>query len=576
MERLRRSLALISEQLGKLSTERKLLVGAVTVILVMVLYLVARSAGTPKRTELLPGVAVAEQQRAAAALDSMGIPNLFEGGKVLVLPSDGPRARAALAEAGQLPSDKSLLFENLIASQKWTNSRQLNEQNYLIALQNELSRTIAEFRGVRSARVILDIPEKQGLVDRARAPSAAVQVATDDGRAITQGLADAIAAFVSGSRAGLGVESIRIVDSTGRQWRATTDESSLPTTYLEHAMRVEEATRKKVENLLGYIRGVVVAVTAQVDVTRSTSQVDTNLPEKQGTVAVLRSRTETVTSSSEASGSATPGVEANQTADITRGGGGGAREESTETREEFDVSVGRRHETIVDPKGHPTQVAVSVGVPRSFVSGLLRPAPGPAGGTAPAEPTEEEIRKKFDEDVMKRITETILPHVRAMTAQANAGMSPEDVDKMLARAINVTLIPSDLPVAEPMQAAGLFGSGSGGGGGGALGLPGNMVELGAMGVLGLVALTMMVVMVKKIGRPAPMPSAEELVGVPPELQTGTDLIGEASEGDAALAGIEVNESQLQSQQVLEQVGEMVKQNPDAAARLLNRWISVES
>lgn len=580
MEQLRRTLAAISAQLSRLSTERKLLVGAVVVILVMVLYLVARTSGTPVLTELLPGVAPADQQRAAAALDGMGISYQLKGGKIYLQSAEASHARATLAESGQLPSDKTLLFENLIASQKWTNSRQLNEQNYLIALQNELARTIADFKAVRSARVILDIPEKQGLVDRVKAPSAAVQVTTDDGRAISQPLADAIAAFVAGSRAGLDVENIRIVDSTGRQWKATTDEASLPTTYLDNATKVEEATRKKVESLLGYIRGVVVAVTAQVDVTRSTAQIDTALPEKQGTVAVVKSHTETSTTSSEAATSATPGVEANQTADITRGGGTGTKNESVESSDTFEIKFGAKRETIVDPKGHPTLVAVSVGVPKSFIVGLLAagaPAAGatPPAGSNPAAPDDKAVDDEFKK-VQGEIRGMLLPHVRAMTAQANAGMSAEELAKLLDNSINISMIPADVAVgAGPVQTAGFFGSGSGGGA--VLGLPGNLVELVGMGVLGLVALGMMVMMVRKAGvAPPAAVTAEELAGKPPSLETGTDLIGEAGEDEAALAGIEVDESQMQSQQLLEQVGEMVKKDPNSAARLLNRWINIDT
>jgi len=573
MDQLRRILTSIGTNLGNLSFERKLLVGAVGVILVLVLFVVAQRTSVPSATELLPGVAPADQQRAAAALDSLGIDYTLKSSRIYVQPADGPRARAALAEAGQLPGDKNLLFENLIASQRWTNSRQLNEQNYLIALQNELSRTISEFKGVRGARVLLDIPERQGIAERVKLPSASVSVTTDDGRAISQPMADAIAAFVSGSRAGLASDNIRIVDSTGRQWRATADENALPTTYLDHAARVEETTRRKVADLLGYIRGVVVAVTAQVDVTRSTAQIETSLPEKQGTVAVMKSRTESVNTSSESQpGSGAPGVEANQTADINRGpAGGGNRKDTSETREEFDVSIGKRKETIIDPKGHPTVVAVSVGVPRSFVAGLMKGEQ--AAGAGATEPTEQDVRTRFDQDVKPAIIATLLPHVRAMTAQANSSVSSDELVKLLQDSISVAMIPADVAPLEGGQSAGLLGSF--GGGEGVMGLPGNLVETGLLGLLGVVALAMMLMMVKKAGKKTEMPSAEELVGLPPALETATDLIGEADEGETAMAGIEVDEGQMQNQKILEQVGEMVTKDPGAAARLLNRWIEVE-
>jgi len=89
------------------------------------------------------------------------------------------------------------------------------------------------------------------------------------------------------------------------------------------------------------------------------------------------------------------------------------------------------------------------------------------------------------------------------------------------------------------------------------------------------AVDLIVDMVKKAGKKTEMPTAEELVGLPPALETATDLIGEADEGETAMAGIEVDEGQMQNQKILEQVGEMVTKDPGSAARLLNRWIEIE-
>jgi flagellar biosynthesis/type III secretory pathway M-ring protein FliF/YscJ len=94
----------------------------------------------------------------------------------------------------------------------------------------------------------------------------------------------------------------------------------------------------------------------------------------------------------------------------------------------------------------------------------------------------------------------------------------------------------------------------------------------ALGGLALLALTMMVLMVRKASRAEELPTAEELVGVPPALQRGNDLVGEADEADSALAGIELSDDHIRSAKMREQVEDMVKANPDDAALLLNRWI----
>ena len=52
-------------------------------------------------------------------------------------------------------------------------------------------------------------------------------------------------------------------------------------------------------------------------------------------------------------------------------------------------------------------------------------------------------------------------------------------------------------------------------------------------------------------------------------------MGEADESEAALAGIEVGDEEIKMAKMRESVGEFIKQNHDAASKLLNRWISVE-
>ncbi len=111
--------------------------------------------------------------------------------------------------------------------------------------------------------------------------------------------------------------------------------------------------------------------------------------------------------------------------------------------------------------------------------------------------------------------------------------------------------------------------------GSVLALGSGLVEKVILGVLAAAAMGMMLAMVRKAGRKTEMPTAEELVGLPPPLETKTDMIGEADESDSPLAGIEVNETDVAANKMLEQVGDLVKRSPEDAAKLLNRWVTVE-
>ena len=65
------------------------------------------------------------------------------------------------------------------------------------------------------------------------------------------------------------------------------------------------------------------------------------------------------------------------------------------------------------------------------------------------------------------------------------------------------------------------------------------------------------------------------MGAPPTLEAKSDLVGEADESETAMAGIEVGEDEIKASKMREQVTELIKQSPETAGKLLNRWISVE-
>ncbi len=590
MEVIRRTFSGIRRNLGGLTATHKLLIGSIVIVLLMTLFVVSQYSGRTAVEELLPNAAATDVDAAEAHLATIGINTERRANKLMVGTADKRRAIASLAQARVLPNDKALLFETILKNPSWTNSRQQNEQLYNGALQNELAAQISEFRGVRAAKVLLDIPEMAGFGTQVRKPSASVAVTTTNGAPMDQGTVDAIAQFVAGSKAGLTIERVSIIDAAnGRQRKATTDENSLPATYLEHAQRVEMLTREKVQDLLSYIPGVIVAVTAQVDVTRSKAEVRTNMPEKQGTLSLRRKETETTSASQQATRGAEAGFGANQTADINNGSSAaGNKTDTNATTTEYENHVGTRTETILDPKGYSTMVAVSVNVPRGFVASLAKPAAPASDADAAAAnkdvksvATEEEVAAKFIL-VKKDIIDSLTPHVRAMVAQANSAISADELKQLIADSIDVAMIPIDLPAAV-LGSGGVLGSlgavmGAGpsmGGGGGLLSLGSGLIDKAVLGVLGIAALGMMMMMVKKAGKRTEMPTAEELVGLPPTLETEGDVVGEAEEGDVAMTGIEVDDAQMQSRKVLEQVSKLVQENTEASAKLLNRWITLE-
>jgi flagellar M-ring protein FliF len=606
MNQLRQMLANVQQWMGGVSAASKLTIALVAIILGLVLFVVYQTSGKQTWVELYPGLAGEQATSMQSHLMSRGFDARLEGGKLMVRPDAQAAAKASVGEANLLPSDKAILFENVLRQQNWTFTRQQNEALYNEALQNELERTIGGFANVKKAEVFIEVPPPMGLGQAVRRPTAAVSVLTKDGSPLPQRTVDAVASLVAGAKAGLTLDMVRVIDAaTGRQLRARSDSDAASATYMEHAAKVEQVTREKLQELLGYIPGVVIAVTAQVDVTRVETQLNEHLRVGSGTVSLPTSDETTETVSEEAGAQpAQPGVMSNQTADISTafGSGKGNRNTSTQTSSQTENHVGSRTQRTVDPRGFPTQVAVSVAVPEGFVSELIKQesenqggggSSGGAGGGAGSgggagasnaqAPTSQQIRDAFDQRIKPAILESIKPQVRAMTS-LGATATDEQLAKAVEQSISVALIPLGLRIAGngavgTIGVGGMPVGGAGGGGGdgmmGMLGGFGGLIEKGVLALLAAAALGMMFMLVKKGGASPNQPTAEELVGLPPALDGEADIVGEADESDQAMTGIEVPAEELETQKMLEQVSAMLDENPENVAKLLNRWIRAE-
>jgi flagellar biosynthesis/type III secretory pathway M-ring protein FliF/YscJ len=567
MDAIRRSLETIKKQLGRLGPTERVLIGSFMVILVMGLFLVSQYSGRSTLVPLLPGMPTADQQRAQTFLSTNGITTENKAGQVMVPADQKDKAMALLTQNKQLPADTSGFFQTVLSSQSWSNTRQQNEQIYNAALKAELDKIIGTMPGIKSASVLFDVPDASGLGSSVRRPTASVAVFTETGAPLEQRTVDAIAYLVGGAKAGLGPDRVRVIDGSGRQRKPTSESDVIPTTYIEHAGRIENETQRKISDLLAHIPGVVVTVTAQVDVTRVTSTEQRFLPIGEGSVSAPKRSAETTSKQTEGAKGAEPGVRSNQPADINRGNTNrSSSNENEQTDKQLDNHVGSRTAETVDPRGMPTMVAVSVNVPRGFIVAMLKGADPNA-----AAPDEAAITAAFAK-IQPQIKESILPHVRTMT-QAASGAAPVAVDGQVV----VSLIPVDtlLSTGVPGQQAGLLG-GFGGSGGVLMGmtLP-QLIDKAVLGLLGLGALGFMFAIVKKAGKKQDLPTAEELVGLPPAIETASDLIGEADESDTPMAGIELEEGEVRTSMLLEQVSEMVKKDPEATAKLLKQWINVE-
>ncbi|MEO1583362.1 MAG: flagellar M-ring protein FliF C-terminal domain-containing protein [Planctomycetota bacterium] len=575
MDRFQQILRTIGEQLGKLSPTLRLLIASTAVILVMALAMVALYAGSPDHAEIYQGADAGVKQRAAAALRGSGInARIDEQGRLLVPPDDAALAVGVLAEGGVLPADGTILFGNLNEHMSWTNPREMNQQFRQMALQGELERTIANFPSMRSARVFLDNPEPVGIGMAARSPTASISVMTADGTAVTQAQVDAVARLVSKAVSGLRLADISVIDAANSRYLSPrSDSDTVATSYLEHQSKVEQQFERKVRNLLAHIPGVTVAVTAEVDVKKVSSRREQYLPVDRGSVQAISEEQTTDEVQRSANNAAQPGVRPNTGADINSGPSSDPEVELADSNTRFETRFGSEVTNTVDPRGMPTQMSVSIQVPRSYIASLLTAAAGegePEGEQAA--PDEAAIEQRFQAE-RSAIASLVQPHLPASVA--------DDGTVTRAGEVAIGLMATDPP--SILLASGASGGGGGGGlgfmssggAGGALGIGGGLIERGVLLALAAVAVGMMLVMVRKATRKVEMPSAEEIVGIPPALDSIGEVVGEADESQTPMEGIEVNIDDVQASKTLSQVADLVAERPDIAGRLLSRWVDPE-
>ena len=92
-------------------------------------------------------------------------------------------------------------------------------------------------------------------------------------------------------------------------------------------------------------------------------------------------------------------------------------------------------------------------------------------------------------------------------------------------------------------------------------------------MLAIVSLFFMFNIAKKASTREELPSAEELAGVPPKLESDdAEIVGEADEATPALEGMELDDDHLRRAQMLEQLNEMASREPAELSGILRRWM----
>lgn len=454
---------------------------------------------------------------------------------------------AALAENDALPADFYRFLDEAAASDTpFTSSRSMDMKRWN-AKQKELALIISRMRGVDAATVQYDEEVKGGLT-RTKQKTAMIAVQTTGG-ALEESQVKAIRNVVASAYAGLDRRDISITDMTsGLTYGGGTsldgsmsEEDSI---YSAHKQKYERDWQRKIADQLAMIPGVIVGVNVELSPELSHSSQVIKLDPKPVAVESNEFTKEQSSTSPSPAGrpGAVPNGVGNQPVAVTTTSSGN-ESQTSESRSEVRNVPG--HEQVVMKRAPlvPTSVTASIDIPASYFTRIWRERNPQAAGAPPATPDAAALAT-IETETKGKIQET----VRNLLPPVAQGTNPYPQIAVS----TYTDLPGTTIAAESVveTASHWFAS--------------NWQTIAVIGV-GIFALMML----RSMTRPLPLPPAPAGSGSASLKIAATD---EDEEEEASSPASALRRRMAGGPNIKDELRDMVKEDPDAAANILRNWI----
>lgn len=531
-------------------------------------------AATPEMTPLLDqALSGDELTRIEAALDTAGVSYQVRGNRILV-PTSANRTSilAQLQQQDNLPSNTSIGFAALIKESNPWISQEENNRRWTFALQEKLQAVLTQFQGVQSASVFLNLGTQRRSFSKLPPPSSAgVTLTMQNGDRVPRPLALAAARLVAGAVAGLNVRDVQVLDASGGtalDWDTESDAgNALERMRQQKQTYYSDLIRRQVPDSTALI-----SVQVELDTTARNSEKETPIKGVVSTDETTSERTVRRAPSGQ------PGVQAN----VAVAASGGIADESTESETtRTENRTGMEVTRLTTPAGDVKLVTAAISLSSSYLTSVFART-NPTGGT----PTDSDL-----EAVFTREQRRLMPQVARLVI-------PQAPD-------NVALTwHYDTPAAAPTDTQKASGFGA-------------PLELasryGPQAAVALLALTALGMMLRLARRPSQVEALGLELGLPPEAvqaaqQAAADMgtysprggrggggggsvggrggaaeevglademsveVEQAAATEGMLVAHEVDSGTVQTRKMLDQVADMVKDDPETVASLVEQWI----
>lgn len=219
----------------------------------------SRWASAPTWVPAFGSVPIGDVGKLTDRLSAAGIEfKLGAGGTtVLVKADEVPKARVALARAGELPTTDRPGME-LFDAQQFGVTERVQQINLQRAMEGELEKSIGDLRGIASARVHLVLGESDTYGVAPPPAEASIILEPNGADGISPEVVRGIARTAASAVPGLTSDHVTIVDDAGRTLNEGDEEgsiTSLTSRQLAVQQEIEKSLRDKAERLLSPVLG---------------------------------------------------------------------------------------------------------------------------------------------------------------------------------------------------------------------------------------------------------------------------------------------------------------------------------
>lgn len=557
MDTLKAQTRYILDQLRTLSTSGRIAIALLVVLLLGGLYQMMSWAGQSEWRALLDqSFTPAQIQRIQAELSLVGAKTKVEGDRIFIRGDDDERQRfmAVLAQHGALPRDTSIGYDALIKNSNPFLSNQKERWLQGRGLEAELSAVLRKFQGVRDANVLIQVPEKRPFGSRAKsAASASVNVTLDDGDVLDQKRIDAIANLVAGAVEGLSPTDVNITDGS-QIYRARDPQKGLAGDLLEKQRLEEDHYTRKIYDQFQRMVGPGLIANVRVKLRDVDEMMDDKVLGKPEPIR----ETEDVEESNSLASGAGPGVLPNQNRSINDGGSGNSTNRS-KTSVEYGENVSTRVTRINKPAGFLDAVSASISVPHTYLEGVYRRQKA----VTDDKPVEYAELQKVADIELKRIEEMTKTLLIGDEVAAGGGKNVV-VDWYY-----------DMPNTPAAATAAAAQAGS-------TDYVGLLRDFGPQAGLGLLAIGAFF-FVLRIAKKAQASLGNVKVATAGAASSSTIgelplggapvTVGQAEGIQSAMIGHEVDAGLVRTQQIVQQISDLVNEDADSAAGILQTWLA---